>query len=234
MKQGRCNKKGSRGVFGICPKTCYGYMRNIELVLNRKLNILVPDSMDGYTAITFLRYGHNVDCYEKDNVLLNGGIIDSFHTIGFNQKILNEKLQDLVKINDSNYYELKVEKQYDFVYSYRSLHLERNKHLSLKKKVKKLLSSVKTNGYLYIFYYMADNNSDYINYPENQYFRPYEMKSYFDLNDWEIIYSIENHVRIHTAHPFNKVNHFHKVGTIFARKKNNRRKLIYRYIYTIK
>lgn len=234
MKLGRCNKKGSKGVFGICPKTCYGYMYKLESLFNRKLDILIPDSMDGYTAITFLRYGHHIDCYEKNNILLNGGIIDSFYTIGFKQKVLNEKLQDLVNLYKDNYYETKVEKQYDFVYSYRSLHLEQNKHIPLKKKIRKLLSSVKTGGYVYIFYYMANDTDDYMKYSLNQYFIPYEMKSYFDLNDWEIIYSIEGHKRIHPSHPFNKKDHFHKIGTIFARKKNNRRKLIYRYIYSIK
>lgn len=57
MKQGRCNKKGSRGVFGICPKTCYGYMRNIESILNRKLNILVPDEDKTYYSLITIIVG---------------------------------------------------------------------------------------------------------------------------------------------------------------------------------
>ncbi len=153
MNFGRCNKKGTKGIFGVCPKTCYVYIQKLESEFNRKISVLIPDCAYGYTAMTFLRYGHNVNCYEKNGILLNGGNLDSFHTIGFGQKISNENLKNFVYINEDNYYEVKVEKKYDFVYSYRSLHLEQNKHIPLKRKVRKLLSAVKINGYIYTLLY---------------------------------------------------------------------------------
>ena len=48
--------------------------------------------------------------------------------------------------------------------------------------MRKLLSSVKENGLIYIFYHLAENEHDYINYPKEQYFRRLEMREYFD--DW--------------------------------------------------
>lgn len=42
--------------------------------------------------------------------------------------------------------------------------------------MRKLLSSVKKNGLIYIFYHLAENEHYYINYPKEQYFRRLEMR----------------------------------------------------------
>lgn len=219
-------------LYGNCPKTCYEYITRIENKLERKITVLIPDSLDGYTTMPFLKAGQDVTCYETNKVLLSGGIIDDFLTTGFSYKLSTLIYNGNLKIQKENFYEQPVIEKYDFVYSYRSLHMERNSHTPLKRKVQKLLTSVKIGGYVYIFYYLNDSKN--LNISSNTHFNPYEMKSYFDLNNWEILYSIEGHTRGHKSHPFNNKNHNHKTGSIFARKKNHRKKIIYRYVYSIK
>ncbi|MEG1015501.1 MAG: hypothetical protein RSE45_01035 [Bacilli bacterium] len=71
-------KKGlkySFSVFGSAPKSCYENVKNLEIKFNRKYSVLVPDCIDGQTSLIFSRHGNNVDCYETNNILLNGGII---------------------------------------------------------------------------------------------------------------------------------------------------------------
>lgn len=60
---------------------------------------------------------------------------------------------------------------------------------------------------------------DYNKYPENSYLRTYEMKKYFDRYNWEIIYSVENHIREYNPNIFNNKIHTHKTGTLFSKKK---------------
>ena len=64
---------------------------------------------------------------------------------------------------------------------------------------------------------------DYNKYPSNSYLRTYEMKKYFDKNNWEIIYSIENHTREYNPNIYNNKIHTHKTGILFAKKKNSGR-----------
>ena len=90
----------------------------------------------------------------------------------------------------------------------------------------------KDDGYIYIFYHMAKNENDISNFSKNQYFRKGEMKSYFDPRIWDIITIIEDEkFTNHNGHPYHKKNHEHKVGHVFARKKNTR--LVHKYYYEI-
>lgn len=79
---------------------------------------------------------------------------------------------------------------------------------------------------------MAKNESDISNFSKNQYFRKGEMQTYFDPRLWEIITIIENdHTTLHKGHPYHKKDHYHKVGHILAKKKNNR--LVHKYYYEL-
>ena len=102
--------KYSFSVFGTAPKTCYVHTENLEKKLKRKYSVLVPDCIDGLTSLIFSRHGNNVDCFETNNILLNGGIIDSYSTIGLYKKIEYEDSKDLVNVYENNFYTLKVEK----------------------------------------------------------------------------------------------------------------------------
>lgn len=118
-------------------------------------------------------------CNRKGNkVFLEGGKIDNFTTNGFYNIVNDEELND-------------------FVFYHESLHLNNNKDIPMKTKIRKLLSSVKNDGYIYISYYLAKDNEDNIKYPKEQYLRSFEMKQYFDSNNWDIIYSFEGRTKEH-------------------------------------
>lgn len=230
---GISNKKGNKSIYNDTPKTLLIYEEKLRNEFNGPFSVLIPNCMDGFSVLPLVRRNHIVDCYETNDIFLNGGNYDEFYTRGLLNKIKDENLQDKTNLIKKNFYENRIEKQYNFVYSYRSLHLSENSHIDMRKKVKKLQSSVKDGGYIYIFYYIADDEKNYNLYPSNSYFRTYEMKEMFDKNYWEIIYSVENHIRQHGPHINNNKLHYHKTGTIFAKKKNHRRKLRYKYTYNI-
>ena len=230
MIYGISNKKGNKKVYTLTPRTLLVYEKKLSEIFGN-INMLVVDAKDGYSVLPMLRRGHNVECYETNDILINGGVIDGFKTNGLISKIINEKLEHNFKLYKENFYDCRVKKEYDFVYSYRSLHLKENSDIPKYRKIRKLQSSVKEGGYIYIFYYMYD--SDNLN-NENSYFKSYEMKSYFDTDKWDILYCIENHKRVHGPHIYNNKVHYHKTGTIFAKKKYSRRKSVCKYHYNIK
>lgn len=230
---GVSNRKGNKSIYSDTPKTLLTYEEKLRNEFNGSFCVLIPNCMDGYSVLPLLRRNHYVDAYEINEILINGGNYDNFYTRGLLNKVNEENLQDKFCLFQKNFYENKIVKQYNFVYSYRSLHLKENSNIEMHRKIRKLQSSVKDGGFIYIFYYIADNEEDYESYPANSYLRTYEMKKFFDKNNWEIIYSVENHTRQHGPHINNPNLHYHKTGTIFAKKKNFRRKLKYKYTYNI-
>lgn len=79
---------------------------------------------------------------------------------------------------------------------------------------------------------MAKKESDISNFSRNQYLRKGEIQRYFDPKIWSIISIVEtDHCTNHKGHPYHKKNHVHRVGHIFAKKKNER--LVYKYYYEI-
>ena len=222
--------KNTGSVFGNVQRTSYEYMKMLKEKFDTA-NVLVVDDSDGHHALSFAKHGSNVTIFEPDPLYINGGTIDSFDVIGLNSRLEYESLDNLT-VNNTNYYENNISRKYDFIYCYRSLNRESNKHISIEKKMKKLLSSVKENGYIYIFYHIAKNEKDLITYPKNRYFRKNEMVKYFNRENWEIINIIEfdKHTG-HKAHPYHNEDHTHRVGHIFARRKNNR--LVHKYNYNI-
>lgn len=222
-------KKNYGSVYGA-PYQRYRYLlKYLDDYYKRKVKILIPNALDGQHILPSVRKGYEVDCYESLSEFLNGGIVDNFNVVGLKEKINFFGYDNMVNIFENNFYEQKVEREYEFVYCYKSLHLEENKNIPKDRKMRKLLSSVKENGFIYIFYHLAENENDYINYPKDQYFRKYEMSSYFD-DSWEIIISKESNLKtLDEPHPFNNKDHTHLVGHIFARKKYKRRKHKYHY-----
>lgn len=222
-------KKGYGSVFGEAQRTCYCYIDFLKKYYNRDINVLVIDALDGIHVLPFARKHIYVDCYEENKKFLYGGTVENYKVIGLLDKINTFNLSKYVKVNETNFYTSNNNKKYDFVYVYRSLHLDRNKNIDLRSKIKKIMSSVKEDGFVYIMYHIAVNENDYINYPKNQYFRKSFISKIFG-SSWEII---DNHERdeltIHNAHPFHNVNHKHRVGYIFARKKKYYKNKKYHY-----
>ena len=219
-------------VFGTAQRTSYEYMKLLNEKTNGNFKTLVVDDKDGLHSLPFANHGSKVVMYEPNEIYINGGVIDDIAITPITNRKSFKENESKIEIRNTNFYESKVEDKYDFVYCYRSLHENHNKKIPMKRKIRKLLSSVKDDGYIYIFYHMAKNEKDISNFSKNQYLRKGEMKSYFDPRVWEIITIIENdYCTNHNGHPYHKKNHEHRVGHIFARKKNTR--LVHKYYYEI-
>ena len=200
-------------VYGKAQRTSYEYMKLLNEKTNGNFKTLVVDDKDGLHSLPFANHGSKVVMYEPNEIYI-------------------KENKSKIEIRNTNFYESKVEDKYDFVYCYRSLHENHNKKIPMKRKIRKLLSSVKDDGYIYIFYHMAKNEKDISNFSKNQYLRKGEMKSYFYPRVWDIITIIENdYCTNHNGHPYHKKDHEHRVGHIFARKKNTR--LVHKYYYEI-
>ena len=219
-------------VFGNAQRTSYEYMKLLDKKTNGNFKTLVIDDKDGLHSLPFANHGSKVVMYEPNEIYINGGIIDSINISPITNRKYFKANKNKIEIRNINFYESKIEGKYDFVYCYRSLHESHNKRIPMKRKIRKLLSSVKDDGYIYIFYHMAKNEKDISNFSRNQYLRKGEMKSYFDPRIWDIITVIENdYCTRHNGHPYHKKVHEHRVGHIFAKKKNNR--LVHKYYYDI-
>ena len=219
-------------VYGRAQRTSYEYMKLLNAKYNNNYRVLVVDDKDGLHTIPFANHGAKVVMYEPNSIYINGGEIDSVKISPISNRKGYRTEQSKIQIENKNFYEIKVEEKYEFVYCYRSLHEKHNKNIPMKRKIRKLLSSVKEGGYIYIFYHLAKKDNDISNYPRNQYLRKNEMISYFNPKIWNIVSIIENEkTTFHKGHPNHQKNHEHIVGHIFAQKKNNR--LVHKSYYDI-
>ena len=219
-------------VYGKAQRTSYEYMKLLNEKYKNNYRVLVVDDKDGLHSLPFANHGARVVMYEPNDIYINGGIIDDIKITPITNRKYYQKYSNHIGIRNENFYETKVEEKYEFVYCYRSLHEKHNKNIPMKRKVRKLLSSVKEGGYIYIFYHMAKKEKDISNFPRNQYLRKNEIISYFDPRIWKIITIIEHEEpTFHKGHPNHQKNHEHLVGHIFAQKKNNR--LVHKSYYDI-
>ena len=223
--------KDISSVFGDIQRTSLEYAK----LLNKEFknySVLVIDDKDCHHSIMFAKKGaDNVTVYESDKRYINGGIIGTYIL----PKVENRKNFDIFKnkiiIKTENFYTSKLNNTYEFIYCFRSLHLDNN--VSMEKKINKLMSSVKPGGYIYLYYYKAIKEKDYINYPKNKYIRNGEMLNFFNKDNWDILNIKEdNRLTEHLPHPGNEEKHYHKIGRVFAKKKNNRS--LYKYHYKFK
>ena len=206
----------SLSVFGE-PKisTIKQLQKFIELDKNSK--ILIPNCQDGIYVLPFAKISNNIVCYEENKILLNGGVYNNLKTAGLKKRISDYLISDNVLIKQFNYYETKEIKKFDFLYVDSSLSLKKNNKISLKKKVRKLMSNVREGGYLYIYYDLVLDESEEYN---NSYFHLGEMQKIFDLEDWKIEYICERNAINYCNYIYNSNR---KVGYILANKKRNRR-----------
>lgn len=188
-------------VFGQAQRISYEYMKLMNEKYNGSFNVLVVDDKDGLHSLSFLNHGAIVTMYEPNETYIKGGEIDGYTIYPITNRKYYNLYADKLKIKNTNFYQERIDNQYEFVFCYRSLHEKHNKDIPMKRKIRKLLSSVKENGYIYIFYHMAKNEKDISNFSKNQYLRKGEMQSYFDPKVWKIIYIRENNNNtIHEAH----------------------------------
>ena len=220
-------------VFGNAQRTSYEYMKLLSKTKEGNFKTLVIDDKDGLHSIPFANYGSKVVMYEPNEIYINGGVIDNYNILPITYRKNYDKVKDKIDIKNKNFYETNIDEKFDFVYCYRSLHEKHNKKIPMKTKIRKLLSSVKDDGYIYIFYHMAKNENDISNFSKNQYLRSGEMINYFNPDVWDVISIIEEKSStIHNGHPFHPKTHEHRVGHIFAKKKNTRLSHVYTYEIT--
>lgn len=208
----------SASIYGVSNQQVYDYINLLKNEYDRNVDVLVVDANDGKNAITFARFGFNVVCYEDNKVLLNGGIYNHKRTTGLKKRVSDFLVNDNIIIKEKNFYDIKEINKFDFIYVDSSLNLEKNNHITLKKKVRKLMSNVREGGYLYIYYDLVLNEIDDYN---NSYFHIGEMQKIFDLEDWKIEYICEREEKNYCNYIYDKDR---RIGYILAKKKRNRRK----------
>lgn len=188
--------------------------------INDKSSVLIPDGFVGINALPFTSKNLKVTLYEPDTTFLQGGSITidgkTKNVKGLQKRIDAYEINKLLKYENQNFYESTSSKKYDFVYVNNSLERDCNMHLTLSKKIKKLQKAIKPDGHLYIIYKLT--NSTYLE--TNQYFRQYEILSYFPKSDWEIISSKESMDKL--------------IGHIHIRKKTSQEKKERYYSFNIK
>ena len=194
---------------------------------------LLVDDKDGHLGLCALRKNIPIVMYETDKILIKGGKYNvpinipntenytfvNRTILGFEDRVANELLKSKYKVINKSYYDVVDQNKYEYVTACRSLHLESNNKYSLDEKVNKLKSNVKDGGYLYIEYYIANNN-DEEKYPKNSYFKADEMINYFPNNEWEIIVNdIKTEQEPISPNSIMKENII--VGYLNVRKRNN-------------
>ena len=167
----------SLSVFGE-PKisTIKQLQKFIELDKNSK--ILIPNCQDGIYVLPFAKISNNIVCYEENKILLNGGIIDDFYSLGLTNRLKGANLRKNIKIKKCNYYDVNNSNKYDLVVAIRTLQLKENDKYNIDEKINKLMSNVREGGYLYLVYYIDED----IEVSHNQIIRYNQIKKNIDLD----------------------------------------------------
>ena len=210
--------------------------------LKKGSKVLIVDGFDGWHVFPFVRADHTVETYEPQSIFIDGGeIIEGNKSIiihGLKKRINAYNVKKKVKYFNKNFYKQNDVNTYDFVHVYKSLHRKCHADMTVQYKIKKLQESVSDDGEIYIYYHLAVNDEDEYTYPKNQYLRTNEMISYFNLDEWDIIYYKErNKLRIDYGHVGHTNPHLHRIGYIHAKRKKHRNrndKRNYKYHFHIK
>lgn len=232
----------TKSIWGNPPTRLYKLIKLADKEFGNKFDACIVGCSDGKFLMPFARAGHLVTGYDIDDIALYGGekefpIIKEKHKYEYKKNFISEKFElekrkvygtverlekeNIEKnaiIEKRDFYKNVPNKKFDVVFTSCSLHYSVNKEFTLKDKINKLQSIVKTNGLLYVDYMMAIEEDDYENYPKEKFFRKGEIKNYFDSN-WRIISIVENNkVSFEGAHVDCVRDHFHRFGYVLAQK----------------
>lgn len=166
-------------------------------------NFLIVDDKDGYLGMYPLSYGGHITVYEPNKKFLYGGLtevpikvgdegdykVKKINILGFRDRLILESLEDNANLIAKNFFEITDNRKYNFVVSSRGLHLNCNSCFDMSFKINKLKNAVMEKGYIYIEYYLALEEDDFINYPSNRFLRKNEIEKYFPKEEWTILYS---------------------------------------------
>lgn len=234
----------TKSIWGCPPSRLYKLIKLAEQNFPAGFNACIVGCSDGKFIFPFARKGHHVTGYEIDKSALFGAtkefpIFDkikpmpyigtyslaSFPTksmsyMGCIEKTKIEGLENLVNIEERNFYLNPPQEQFNVVFTSCSFQYSINAAKTLKEKTQIIQNIVKPNGLLYIDYMMAIDENDYQTFPENKYLRKGDMAKYFNISDWDIISFRENNLpsfeHAHTEHPY---HHYHRFGYILAQKR---------------
>lgn len=232
----------TKSIWGLPPKRLYNLIRIAEKDFDKKFTACIVGCSDGKFLMPFARKQIRVTGYDIDDIALYGGIkdfpivdkkvkykysknfvskkyeLEEKRVYGITERLEKENLNKYANIEKRDFYKSVPKKKYDVVFTSCSLHYSVNSDFTLEDKTKKLQSIVSKNGYLYMDYMMAIDESDYENYPDYKFYRKNEILKYFD-EDWEIISFKENHnPTFEGAHVDCTRDHFHRFGYLLARR----------------
>lgn len=232
----------TKSIWGNPPTRLYKLIKLAEKKYNNNFTACIVGCSDGKFLMPFARKGYSVTGYDIDDIALYGGekdfpivnqkntykydknfksenyLLERKRVLGTVERLEIEGISNNAKIEKRDFYKNVPNKKFDVVFTSCSLHYSVNKEFTLKDKIEKLQSIVSKNGLLYIDYMMAIDENDFVNYPENKFFRKGEIKEYFN-DDWKIISIKENNKpTFEGAHVDCVKDHFHRFGYVLAEK----------------
>ncbi len=228
------SKKCMGSVFGSPPTSFQPLIKEIKKDL-KKQNIEACDigCLDGKNSFAIASNGFKVDCYELNDLYINGGqaqypflvddtiSLEEIQLYGLKRRLKLKFSQSTDNINviEKNFYKENT-KQYDFVYTRRSLSRNEYSDLTMSQKIQVLKNSVKEKGILYIEYLIETAEEK----DPNKYLKKGQMKEYFNRKGWIMCYCIESDDLIEEKpdleHP---TFHKHNVGRIKVIKDKNKK-----------
>jgi hypothetical protein len=231
-------------IWGRPPKRLYKLIKLAEHSFSDGFNACIVGCSDGKFMFPFARKGHQVTGYEIDKSAIYGATaefpvfnknkavpyygkykMEIFPTKpksykGCIEKTKIEELEHLVVIEERNFYANPPKIQFDVVFTSCSFQYSINAGQTLEQKTKILQNIVSPNGFLYIDYMMAIDETDYNNFPETKYLRKGKIINFFDNSKWDILSLRENNKlsfeNAHIEHPY---HHYHRFGYILSQKR---------------
>ena len=231
----------TKSIWGNPPTRIY----NIQNLLKKEkgeFTTCIVGCSDGKFLMPFARNKNFVVGYDIDEIALFGGKkmfpikkddekfeyskdfvskdfeLEERKVVGLVERLEIEGCSHFAKIELRDFYRNVPDEEFDLVFTSCSLHYTKNKEFTLEDKINKLKQITKKDGYLYIDYMMAIDESDYENYSEVKFFRKGEIRKFFD-ESWEILRLVENNKpTFEPAHVDCVKDHFHRFGYLLARR----------------
>lgn len=228
------SKKCMGSVFGSPPTSFPELIKGIRTEF-KKDDIEACDigCLDGKHSFVIAKNGFNLDCYELNKLYLYGG--QALYPFVINDTISQEEIQIYglknrmnlnfserkgdMNICEKNFYK-ENKKQYDFVYTRRSLSRDDYADISMDNKINALKNAVKEKGILYIEYLIkTETETD-----PNKYLSRGQMEDYFTRKGWKIFYCNEGDWLSEEKPDLeNPTFHKYNVGRIKVQKDKNKK-----------
>lgn len=233
------SKKCMGSVFGSPPSSFTEMMNEIKNEFkDKKIEACDIGCLDGKHSFLTAKNVTKLDCYELNDLYINGGEV--VYPFLINNNIIREEIQiyGLKKRMNLNFrtgnYNMEVihknfykenQKQYDFVYTRRSLSREEYSDLTMNQKIQILKNSVKEKGILYIEYLIQTEEEQ----DPNKYLKRGQMEEYFNRKGWQIYYCNEgDHLIEEKPDIEHSTFHTHNVGRIKVMKDKNKKLEFYK------